>query len=251
MVVETSIIIVNFRADEYVERLQLSLRELPKSEVIVVDNSDGSRGYGEGCNLGAQRAKGRFLIFLNPDIQTTPESMARLVSVLKKSPEIGLVGPQILNPDGSIEISCAAFPTPLLALVEYSFLRHWPLLNKFASRYRLSEFDHRHSRVVPLVGGSCLAVRKADFHSIGGFDENMFLYFEEFDLAYRMLSALKKQTYFCAEANITHFGQVSTSQIKRTSEHFHRSRRYWFAKTYGWRGKMVVYLLELLERLNA
>lgn len=95
-----------------------------------------------------------------------------------------------------------------------------------------------------------MAVRKADFQSVGGFDKNMFLYFEEFDLAYRILSVLKKQTYFCAEANITHFGQVSTKQIKRASEHFLRSRKYWFSKTYGWGGKMVVFLLELLEKVH-
>jgi GT2 family glycosyltransferase len=185
---------------------------------------------------------------MNPDIETTPESISRLVKVFEDNPRIGLTGPQILRPNKSVEISCCAEPKPLLALVEYSFLRDWPILNRFARSYRLNGFDHRSSRSVPIISGSCLAMRAEDFARLGGFDEKIFLYFEEFDLAKRVRDQLQQRVYFCAEAVITHIGQVSTQQLKDADSHFRESRRYWFTKAYGPGGRIAVKLLELMER---
>ena len=247
MAVKTSVIIVDYRARREVERLKNCLRELKNAEIIVIDNSLKQRGYGEGCNLGAMQAKGRYLVFMNPDIETTPESIQRLIRVLEEKTEIGLVGPQILRPDGAVEISCCAEPKPLLALVEYSFLRGWPILRRFAKLYRLNGFDHRSSRIVPIISGSCLAMRAEDFSRLGGFDKNIFLYFEEFDLAKRVFDQRQKSAYFCAEAVIIHHGQSSTRQLSPNNTHFRDSRRYWFGKAYGLSGRLVVKLLELME----
>lgn len=247
MPVKTSIIIVNFQADQHVRRLKKSLEAVEDAEIIVVDNSDGKRGYGEGCNLGARKAKGKYFLFLNPDIEMKPTDVQIMVHILEKMPLVGVVGPQILRPNGAIEISCADFPTPLLALIEYSFLKKIPVLKDISRRYRLFGFDHKSSRPVPLVGGSALLVRRRDFEALGGFDEKLFLYFEEFDLAYRMRQQFGKTAYFCSEAKITHYGQASTRQVHNVSRHFYQSRRYWFHKAFGWQGMLVARLLEFME----
>ncbi len=250
MAVETSVIIVNYRADVYVKRLQNTLRDLPNSEVIVIDHSDGRRGYGAGCNQGARQARGKYLVCLNADVMIKPADIDRLVKVLQDQPAIGLVGPQIRNASGEVQISCSAIPTPFLALIEYSWLRNVPGLRHFSQAYRLNGFDHRTSRVVPAIGGSCLVMRRRDWQAIDGFDEKLFLYFEEFDLAKRLHDQLNLATYFCAEAVLTHFGQVSTKQTAQARQHFQRSRHYWLGKAYGWRGRLTAFLLKLMEKYH-
>lgn len=249
MAVNISVIIVNYRANAQVENLKRSLRGLKDAEVIVVDNSLVTRGYGEGANLGAAQASGDYLVFTNPDIKASPRAIQNLVAVLENQPAVGLVGPQIRRPDGTVEITSCAEPKPFLALVEYSFLRGWPIFRQLARGYRLSGFDHLSSRNVDIVSGSCLAMRTVDFQRLNGFDTNIFLYFEEFDLAKRVREQLHKQVWFCAQASIIHYGQASTKQLATAAEHFRRSRRYWFRKAYGWLGSLVVGWLEITESL--
>lgn len=247
---EISVIIVNYRADKWVRNIRRALRGHDDIEVIVIDNSSGDAGYGAGCNRGAERAHGETLVFCNPDIEVTADSVRELHSFLQTHPQVGMVGPQILRDDGTIEISCSMIPSPLLALVEYSWLRQLPGLRSYSHKYRLQSFDHDSSRPVPVISGSCFALRREDYRAIGGCDEKLFLYFEEFDLAQRTHTDLDKQVYFLSSTSIIHYGQISTDQTRTASRHFRRSRRYWFQKIYGWRGSLVVTMLEWFEKVS-
>jgi GT2 family glycosyltransferase len=241
-----SVIIVNYRAEADVVRLQRELRD-DRLEIIVIDNSDGQHGYGAGCNAGAHQAQGKYLAFLNPDIEVNVADLMKMTDILADQPAIGLVGPQIRRPDGQIEITCSAIPTPWLAWWEYSWFGQLPFFSGLRRPYRLFGFDHQSSRPVPSVAGSCLVMRQSDWVKVGGFDEQLFLYFEEFDLASR-LADLGLSVYFAAEAKIIHYGQVSTKQIgKQATVYFRQSRRYWFHKRYGRTGDLVVWLLEQME----
>ena len=244
-----SIIIVNYKADAHVERLKKALQKTPFTEIIVIDNSRVHRGYGAGCNMGAQQASGEILFFLNPDIEITSQTVLALSDLLQKNENVGLVGPQIKDIHGRTQITCSAVPTPLIAAIEYSFLGKLPFLRWAHAQYRLNNFDHKNSRDVPSISGSCFALRTKDFQKIGGVDENLFLYFEEFDLAIRITDQLKKIVWFCAEESVVHYGQVSTQQTE-TNTHFLTSRAYWLEKTYGWSGKLVNYWLRFAEKIH-
>lgn len=241
-----SVIIVNYQADEYVSRLQTMLTTDPELEVIVIDNTHTQQGYNTGCNIGAGQAQGEYLVWMNPDILISPQSIYALVSILQRFPQVGMVGPQLLDQAGEVQITCSDLPTPWCASIIYSWLGKLSFFKWEQQRYRLFHFSHRFSRTVPVISGACFAMRMSDWQRIGKFDEALFLYFEEFDLSARLRSR-GQVAYYCTHAKALHYGQVSTSQTNTVSHHFQHSRRYWLAKTYGWRGWLAARWLEIWE----
>src|SRR6185369_15832332 len=97
-----SIIIVEYKSGKYLQKLLASLPKRPDWEVIVIDNSVRNIGYGAGCNEGARKARGTFLLFLNPDVFIDEKSVERMVQYLRTHPEVGLVGPKFINASHTI-----------------------------------------------------------------------------------------------------------------------------------------------------
>jgi GT2 family glycosyltransferase len=158
-----SVIIVNYKANREAQRVCQALSSTPRTEILVVDNSDGKHGYGAGCNAGARQAKGAYLVFLNPDIEISPATIQHLGQILSDKPDIGLVGPQIKRSNGSIEPTCLGIPTPWLAWWAYSWFGQLPFFRHLSDPYFLPDFDRQHSREVPSIAGCCLAMRKSDW----------------------------------------------------------------------------------------
>lgn len=244
---EISVIIVNYRADALVEQAKKRLFS-PLIEIVVIDHSSGKEGFGAGCNEGARSARGDYLIFMNPDVDLSTQDAKALVKVLKKDKTVGMVGPRFTH-DGKTQVTCSAVPTPMMALIEFSFLRRIPLLRHWTRAYRLNGFDHMSSRFVPAISGACFAMRKDYFQEIGECDDSLFLYFEEFDLASR-LKDMGKRVYFLAEATVEHIGQASTNQMPSSDRIaiFRQSRRYWLAKRWGISGTFVAQFLDWSEQ---
>lgn len=247
--IQTSVVIVNYHADDFVRQIQKQLANDPTVECIVIDNSHGKSGYGAGCNAGAQKARGETVLFVNPDINISPETVHTLSTYLMDHPQIGLIGPQILDETGKIQITCSTIPTPLEAVIIYSWIGKLPWFQTWYSRYRLQGFNHQTSRPVPAISGSCFMMRREEFLEIGGCDENIFLYFEEFDIAKRVHDQLEKEVYFLTSCAIIHYGQESTKQLPTVSQHFQRSRRYWLQKHYGIMGLLADSWLRIWERI--
>ncbi|MCD8484153.1 glycosyltransferase family 2 protein [Candidatus Woesebacteria bacterium] len=214
----------------------------------MIDNSDGQAGFGEGCNRGAEQAHGEGVLFVNPDVYVTTDAIDALYEFLGAHPQIGLIGPQILDETGAVQITSSTVPTALEAAIVYSWLGNLSAFGSYREHYRLWGFDHRSSRPVPSVSGSCFMMRREEFLAIGGCDENMFLYFEEFDLAQRVRSQLDKEVYFLATASVVHFGQHSTKQLPSVAHHFRASRRYWLQKHYGFSGAIANFWIRLWEK---
>ena len=158
-----SIIIVSFNVRELLANCLNSIWKKGKKcrfEVIVVDNnsSDGSGqmvrekfpqaqlivleknlGFGRANNLGARKAREDILLFLNPDTEICPGSLAKIVEFLKAHPKAGIVGPQLLNSDGSFQPSVGNFPSISTLLWEkpVDFLeRRIDLLRPFLEFFR-------------------------------------------------------------------------------------------------------------------
>jgi len=237
--IKVSVIVVNYQADEYVRRIQKVCSQDPSLECIVIDNSDGAAGYGAGCNRGAEISHGELLLFTNPDVNISVKTIHALTNHLHDHPQTAVVGPQILNEQEEIQITCSTIPTAWEAAVLFSWLHHLPVFAALCTRYRLNGFNHMTSRPVPVLNGSCFMMRRSDFREIGGFDERLFLYFEEFDLAKRVKDQLEKSGYFLATSSIIHYGQKSTQQATSVSEHFKHSRCAWLQKHYAWRGYLA------------
>jgi GT2 family glycosyltransferase len=220
-----AVAIVNFNTVELLRACLNSVLLQSPAEVIVVDNasSDGSAemvrtkfpsvilkanpvnlGYSKAANQAVTTSAAEYVLLLNGDTVLQPGALLALGNYLDLHPEAAVVGPLLLNPDGSLQSSCRSFPRPLSL---YPFIKHVPI---WRSHYLLT-WEHNQDRVVPWVNGAALAIRRQAFIWAGGFDESYFMYFEEVDLCYR-LQQKGWQIHFTPTAAITHVGQASARQ---------------------------------------
>lgn len=216
-----SVIIVNHNADDYVRRALASLPEACGGfdfESIVMDNSETpqpipeagvwesieNRGFGAGCNQGAERATGELLLFLNPDGEPERGAVAAAAELLLREENAGLVGIRTVLPDGSFETGCLrGFPTPLRAACYYLRLDRLFPDNRVCGGYHLTWLDRNRNQEAESVSGSFMLMRREFFAELGGFDEDYFMYGEDLDLCWRVHEKGKRVLY-CAEGTMLH-----------------------------------------------
>jgi N-acetylglucosaminyl-diphospho-decaprenol L-rhamnosyltransferase len=219
---DVSAVVVTYNAAPWIERSLESLRGTG-AEVIVVDNgsTDGTlevvrdrfpearlveqenRGFGAGNNTGMRAASGRYFLLLNPDAWLTEGALQALVAFADEHPEAAVVGPRLLNPDGSLQRSVRGYPSPWRIGTEYFFLRKLAPRSRALNAFFGAGFDHQSVREAEYLGGACLLVRREAVDSIGGFDEDFFLMSEEVDWCYRFRRAGWKVLFF-PEAEVVH-----------------------------------------------
>jgi GT2 family glycosyltransferase len=204
-----------------------------RNEVIVVDtaSTDGSQalvreqfphvrllelegnpGYGAALNAGVAVASGELLVVMNGDAWPLTGALDRLLEAADAEPGVGILGPRLLNPDGTLQPSVRGFPTLWRLATEYLFLRWLAPRSRALNAFYGAGFDHRSRREAEFLVGAVLLVRRQLLDQIGGFDERFFMFNEEVDLCYRARGAGWK-IVFCSEAEFVHVGGASTSQI--------------------------------------
>lgn len=223
-------------------------------EVIVADNasSDGSRkmlaeefpdvrvvahstnlGFCAGNNRAVPATSGRYVLFLNSDTIVTEGAFDAMIDFADAHPEVGIVGPKLLNEDGSLQYSCRRFPN-----LGAGFFRNTPLgrlfpKNRFTQDYLMTDWDHASVRDVDWVSGAALMIRRDALEKTGGFDESFFMYCEDVDLCYRVHALGMRVVYF-PEAVIYHIIGRSTNQVPtRMTYAFHRSMYRFYRKHYA------------------
>lgn len=231
-------------------------------EVIVVDNgsADGSadaiaaafpavrllrnpdnRLYAEGNNQGAALATGEYVCTLNSDTEVRAGALDRLVDWLAAHPEYGIAAPRLADPDGSVQHACMRFPTLLTALCFDSFFgRFWPG-SWIQRRYQMRDFDHVHSRDVDQPPGACQVLRTAEWRALGGFDEQLSLFYNDVDLCRRLVRQGRRIRYV-AEAEVMHHRGASTKNFARMLVIWHKNRISYFTKHHGRFGRWWIRL---------
>jgi N-acetylglucosaminyl-diphospho-decaprenol L-rhamnosyltransferase len=203
-------------------------------EVIIVDNSQNdsgmagikisypqaqyiqnttNTGFARANNLAVQTAQGEILLFLNPDTVLTDQAIEKMVAHLESSPDIGALGPKVMNTDGSLQYSCRHFPTLMTGFFNrYSLLSRWFPDNPYTVRYMMKDFNHDEIREVDWLSGCCLMVPRTVFDKTGGFDNNYFLFNEDIDLCRSIHQNGFKVVYF-PFSKITHHISTSNSKV--------------------------------------
>lgn len=250
-----SVIIVNYKADKYLKDCLKSIGKQDFWETIVVDNNKFNRGYGAGCNFGARKAIGKYLLFLNPDTLVLPETLKKMVDFMDKNNDVVILSPRIFkNQNKEKQLSYCHFPNPLTALFVFSPIKSlWPN-NPFWQKYIYSDsLETKKEIEVEAVSGAALLVRSGIFRKIGGFDENFFLYFEENDLCRRVQKGGGKIIFY-PQGEIIHLGGKSFQDAKLSITDFQKSRYYFFKKYFGVLAafplEVFIRFLEIIAKAN-
>jgi len=242
---DLSIIIVNWNTSDLLRQCLNSIygnSPLDAFEIIVVDNgsrdgslamleenfpsvilirNDQNQGFARANNQGLSIAKGRYLMLLNSDTIVLPQGLDKLIQTAEAHVEVGVVGPQILNMDGSIQKSWASFPSFFSELIGINVRRRNPV----TTLPRVYDVDW--------ITGACMLVRARTVAEVGMLDDGYFMYSEETDWCFR----IKKQDWkiwYLSDAEIYHLGGGSAkrSSLLQLSLLYQNKIRY-FNKFYG------------------
>jgi len=251
-----SIVIVNYKVPFCLIEALRSLRlaeYYDRSEVIIVDNASGDNsreivteqfqevqwiqlktniGFGKACNIGAETARGQYLLLLNPDTVVSSNTLVSAVEFMEAHPKAGLMGPKILNPDGTLQLSCRrSIPTPSVAFYYFAGLSYLFPKSKRFGRYHLTYMDENETAQVDVISGSFMFIRRAIFDIIGGFDKRFFMYGEDIDLCYRVRQTGYEVWYYPPVKIVHQKGKSSSKRLIRSRIYFYEamiifSRKY-------------------------
>jgi GT2 family glycosyltransferase len=194
-------------------------------------------GFAANCNAGLARARGRHALLLNPDVRVHPGALDALVAFMDGTPDAGVAGPRLHNPDGTLQFSCRRFSTPFLFALRGLGLER--LLTRYPPQRAalMQDWDHAETREVDWVLGAAMIVRRRALEQVGPLDPAYFLYCEDQDWCYRMWTAGWKVVYVpAAVMTHTHRRASADSLFSRWKWIHVRSTLRMFRKQ-GWSGR--------------
>lgn len=278
---DISFIVVSWNVRELLRRALQSIlddtRDLP-CEIIVVDNAsrDGTVemlrenfpnvrdsvrvianlenvGFTRANNQGMDIAQGRYFFLLNPDTELERGATRALLEFMDapENARVGIVGPQLLYADGSLQSSRRRFPKFSTALFESTKLEQWFPNNSLLTDYRLLNTDNNSTLDVDWIVGAAVFMRRAVYEQIGGFDERFFMYSEELDLCLRAKNARDPRTgaswrvvYFPRARVLHHEAKSSEQALAARDIYFHSSKVRYFKKHHSaLQGELLRYFL--------
>jgi len=193
---------------------------------VVLARNPVNRGFGAACNQGAASATGRYLLFINPDCRMPAGALERLVAVLEAHPETGMLGPLVLNSDGSEQRGCRRhLPDTRRALMRVL------KLDGPGTDGKVSGFDLTGTALpdgpvpVEAISGACLLIRRDLFERLGGWDEGYFLHCEDLDLCKRVQQA-GAGVLFVPDVSVSHV-QGASSRGRPVFVLWHKHRGMW------------------------
>ncbi|MBQ7525466.1 MAG: glycosyltransferase family 2 protein [Abditibacteriota bacterium] len=252
---DVTVSIVNFNTKDELRKCLDSLlnQQGVKYEIAVVDNcsddgslemlndeyshmvgilpSDANLGFAAAQNLVVKQADGRYFFILNPDTVVTSDYMFKhMVDYMDEHPNVGILAPKVLNPDGTVQKSVRRFPSFFAAMFRQTKLGEWFPNTKLVKDYLMEDFDHNEIADVDWASGCAMMVRKSAMDNMGGFDDRFFMYCEDMDLCRRMDEESWVIRYYPREEVIHRIGASSDKvPLEMIGEH-HKSMFRYFVK---------------------
>lgn len=252
---DLSVIVVTYNSAAHIGPCLASLRESTRGvscETIVVENAspDGTAalvarehpwarliartenaGFAAAVNEGVAASAGNFIAAVNPDTRFNHDALSPLVAYLREHADVGIVAPRLLDPDGSVQLSCRAFPGYATALFNrYSLLTRLLPRNRYSRAYLMSDFAHDEVRDVDWVSGAAFVIPRAVFQRIGGMDAGFFMYSEDVDLCRRVHDAGYRVVYNPTVSLVHEIGGSTRSLPVRMVIERHRSMWRYYRK---------------------
>jgi N-acetylglucosaminyl-diphospho-decaprenol L-rhamnosyltransferase len=254
-----SVVIVSYNVKFFLEQCLSSLKKAidgssilsHHAEVFIVDNAsaDGSLdflvtlypefrfiendrniGFAKANNKALSQCSGEFILFLNPDTILAEDSLDTCLSFLRSTPDTGAVGLRMIDGTGRyLRESKRGFPDPMASFFKMTgFARLFPR-SKFFSAYYMGHLDERRSHAVDVLSGAFMMTKKTILDTIGGFDEQFFMYAEDIDLSYR-IQQTGHQNYYLSQSTIIHFKGESTRKDFRYVKMFYTAMELFMKK---------------------
>jgi N-acetylglucosaminyl-diphospho-decaprenol L-rhamnosyltransferase len=249
---DVSVVVVNWNTCDFLERCLTSLaaeRRTLRLEVVVIDNgsTDGSqdvvrkmfswvrlivnrdnRGYSTANNQGIEASSGRYVFLLNSDTEVEAGALRALIQFGDANPSAGIIGPQLINNDGSLQPSGGRFPTPLSTVAGLFGLHRLTRRQQYGTRR-----DYSTPAVVDEVSGAALLVRREAIDKVGGLDESFAWGYEDIDLCRRVMRA-GWQVLYLPGARIKHeWGGSRRIAPAATALSAIAGRHHYFIKHHG------------------
>ena len=247
---ELSIIIVHHRTPGFLKMCLDSINKTANGidfELIVVDSMKNREskdivherapeakylgfkknlGFGRGVNIGIKNSSGKYILILNPDIIIKDDAISKLLSFIKKHPDIGMVGPQLRNFNGTIQKSYFSYYKPMTILVRRSFLGNIGPFKKILDDFLMVDSNPDKIQTPDWIMGSAMMVSREAIEKVGLMDERFFMYFEDVDWARRFWHNDYKVVYY-PEAIMYHYHQrESKSRLGIFDALFNRKTRW-------------------------
>ncbi len=265
---KVSIIIVSYNTAELLRDCLASLQEKVVGvdyEVIVVDNNSSDEsvalvrrhfpsitvvcncqnaGFARANNQGYALSRGDYILLLNSDTLIQAKAIERLVGFMDRHLDVAIVGPKLLNSDGSLQAQCRRrFPKLINSLAYVSGLSRLFPKSRMLNSYIMEDVDPLRDHEVEAVSGACMLVRRKVVDEVGGLlDEAYFMHFEDIDLCFRCHTR-KYGIWYLHDAEVVHLkGQSSKFRRHGVRKDFFDSALIYLAKNYraeSWIGYII------------
>lgn len=257
---DASIIIVNWNTRDLLRQCLTSVMAHTRRvtyELFVVDNASAddsvamverdfpavrliknahNRGFSAANNQALNTAGGRALLLLNSDTRLAEDGISALAEFLEGHPRAGMVGPRLLNPDGSRQYSCDCFPRRPATLLRDKLIDAFRPDNHVTRKGRMQAWNYDTAFQVEYLIGAALMIRRDAFEQIGLLDERFFMYAEDIDWCYRSAQA-GWQNWYLGDAQVYHqnrgSSQKTPEQSRRLSQLRTDSLIAFYRKHYG------------------
>lgn len=253
------IIIVNYNSTDHTLRSLKTIFGLDKRlpvNVFVEDNGSKDRperirseypqtiltinrknlGFAKAVNRAFLKGRAPYVLLLNPDTMITNAFFGPILNYMSNNPQVAVVGPKVLNEDGTVQGSARTFPTLLTGLFGRRSLFSQLFPNNRFTRGNIVNVSRNGKTVkeVDWVSGACILIRRKAIEDVGGMDERFFMYWEDADLCRRMWRKGWKVVYF-PSSTIVHFVGASSNTLPiRSTIEFHKSSYRLYKKYTKW-----------------
>jgi GT2 family glycosyltransferase len=232
----TVALVDNASDPSYRARLEPELLNWPCDDALGVSYLPQShnRGFGHGHNTVLARLDSQFHLVLNPDVELQPDTLRAGLARLMHGEDIALACPRVVGRNGEQEFLCKRFPSVLVLLLRGfapSFVRR--LFQRRLVSYEMRDVCAGDRPVdVSIASGCFMLMRTRALQAVGGFDDEFFLYFEDFDLSLRL--GRQGRLVFDPAMTIVHHGGYAASKGRRHLKYFIQSGLRFF-NHHGWR----------------
>ncbi|TXE12068.1 glycosyltransferase family 2 protein [Seonamhaeicola algicola] len=262
-----SVVILNYNVRYFLELCLKSVQAAIKNidaEIIVVDNNSEDNscsmvkslfpdvkliennenfGFSKGNNIGVNQAKGEYVCVLNPDTVVPENVFLKLLDFAENTKNLGAIGCKLINGIG-VFLPESKRNVPLVKVAYKKMIGN-------AKQYYANHLNENDIGKVPVLVGAFMFLKRSVYYTIGGFDEDYFMYGEDIDLSYKLTNA-GYNNYYYGKVSVIHFKGESTLKDKLYAKRFYDAMQIFYQKhfkqnimfdTFVWLGVKIAYVL--------